>query len=56
LFNKETIEALEAEHAVAPHQRALQKALAMDITIRAHGDDEYQKAIHHLNFVWKYRY
>jgi len=52
LFNKETIEALEAEHAVAPHQRALQKALAMDITIRAHGDGEYQKAIQSSEFLF----
>jgi len=52
LFNKETIEVLEAEHAVAPHQRALQKALAMDITIRAHGDGEYQKAIKSSEFLF----
>ncbi len=52
LFNKETIEALETEHAVAPHQRALQKALAMDITIRAHGEDEYRKAIQSSEFLF----
>ncbi|MGZ3822306.1 MAG: tyrosine--tRNA ligase, partial [Mucilaginibacter sp.] len=52
LFNKKTIEALEAEHATAPHLRALQKALAMDITIRTHGDDEYQKAIKSSEFLF----
>jgi tyrosyl-tRNA synthetase len=52
LFDKKTIEALEAEHAVAPHLRALQKALAMDITIRTHGDKEYQKAIKSSEFLF----
>jgi tyrosyl-tRNA synthetase len=52
LFDKETIEALEAEHANAPHLRALQKALAMDITIRTHGEKEYQKAIKSSEFLF----
>jgi tyrosyl-tRNA synthetase len=52
LFEKETIEALEAEHANAPHLRALQKALAMDITIRTHGEKEYQKAIKSSEFLF----
>jgi len=52
LFDKETIETLEAEHAIAPHQRALQKALAMDITIRTHGDAEYHKAIKSSEFLF----
>lgn len=45
LFTKEEIEALEAEHAKAPHERILQKALAKDITIRVHSEDEYNNAI-----------
>ncbi|MGZ4038853.1 MAG: tyrosine--tRNA ligase, partial [Bacteroidia bacterium] len=52
LFDKETIETLEAEHATAPHQRALQKALAMDITIRTHGEAEYHKAIKSSEFLF----
>lgn len=40
LFDKATIEALEVEQDAAPHQRALQKALAKDITIRVHGEDQ----------------
>lgn len=52
LFGRETIDALEAEHAVAPHLRALQKALAMDITIRTHGENEYQKAIKSSEFLF----
>ena len=52
LFDKETIETLEAEHSAAPHQRALQKALAKDITIRTHGEAEYNKAIQSSEFLF----
>ena len=45
LFGKEEIETLEAEHAAAPHERALQKALAKDITVRVHSEADYQAAI-----------
>ncbi|MCX6296285.1 MAG: tyrosine--tRNA ligase, partial [Bacteroidetes bacterium] len=45
LFTKEEIEKLEAEHTAAPHLRALQKALAKDITIRVHSEDDYKNAI-----------
>jgi tyrosyl-tRNA synthetase len=45
LFEKEKIEALEAEHAKAPHQRLLQKELAKDITIRIHSASEYENAL-----------
>ncbi len=44
-FTKEEIEALEKEHDVAPNLRVLQKALAKDITIRVHGEEEYNKAV-----------
>jgi len=52
LFNKETIEALEAEQDAAPHLRTLQKALAKDITIRVHGETEYDKAIKSSGFLF----
>jgi tyrosyl-tRNA synthetase len=52
LFDKETIEALEAEHNTAPHLRVLQKALAKDITIRVHGEAEYEKAIKSSEFLF----
>jgi tyrosyl-tRNA synthetase len=52
LFDKETIETIEAEHNAAPHQRALQKALAKDITIRTHGEKEYEKAIQSSEFLF----
>ena len=45
LFSKEEIEALEKQHAEAPEQRILQKALAKDITIRVHGEEAYNTAI-----------
>ena len=45
LLNKEEIEAMEAEHAAAPHLRVLQKALAKDVTTRVHGNDAVESAI-----------
>jgi len=45
LLSKEDIEKLETEHAAAPHLRALQKALAKDITIRVHSEDDYNAAV-----------
>jgi len=52
LLEREAIEALEAEHDLAPHQRALQKALAKDITIRVHGEAAYNKAIQSSEFLF----
>jgi tyrosyl-tRNA synthetase len=52
LLDRETIEELEATHNAAPHQRALQKALAKDITIRVHGEAAYQKAIQSSEFLF----
>jgi tyrosyl-tRNA synthetase len=37
LKSKEEIEAMEAQHALAPHELKLQRALAEDITVRVHG-------------------
>ncbi len=52
MFDRGTIEALETEHNSAPHLRALQKALAKDITIRVHGEHEYAKAIKSSEFLF----
>jgi tyrosyl-tRNA synthetase len=52
LFDKEMIENMEAEHDAAPHLRTLQKALAKDITLRAHGEAEYIKAIKSTEFLF----
>lgn len=45
LMPREEIEALEARHALDPGQRILQRALAMDITARVHGQDELKSAM-----------
>lgn len=45
LLSKEEIETLEKEHAAAPHLRPLQKALAKDITIRVHSEDDYRMSV-----------
>ncbi|WBA43026.1 tyrosine--tRNA ligase [Hymenobacter canadensis] len=45
LLPQAEIEALEAEHALAPHLRTLQKALAQDVTIRVHGPAAYEAAV-----------
>ena len=42
--SRETIEALIAEHAEAPHQRKLQKALAEEITVRVHSQEDLENA------------
>ncbi len=45
LFTKDEIEALEEEHATAPHLRTLQKALAKDITTRVHSGEDFNAAV-----------
>jgi tyrosyl-tRNA synthetase len=45
LFSKEEIELLIEDHLQQPHLRLLQKALAKDITIRVHGEQEYTAAV-----------
>ena len=45
LLDQASIQALEAEHAKAPHMRVLQRALAEDVTRRIHSEDDLQMAI-----------
>ncbi len=45
LKSKEEIEAIEEAHKAEPHLRKLQKALADDITIRVHSEEDLKKAI-----------
>ena len=52
LLPKQEIEAIEIEQAAAPHTRALQKALAKDITIRVHGEVEYNNAVEASNILF----
>ena len=52
LRSKEEIEAIIAEHDAAPHQRAVQKALAEDITIRTHSKEAYETAVKTSEFLF----
>lgn len=45
LLSREEIEAIEAEHALNPGARAMQKALAEDVTRRIHGQEDLDTAI-----------
>lgn len=49
---KEEIEALIAEHAAAPHQRALQKCLAKEVTIMVHSEEDYNAAVEASNILF----
>ncbi len=42
---KEEIEALTAEHEMAPHLRLLQKRLAREVTVMVHSEEAYQAAV-----------
>lgn len=44
-MSREEVEGIEAEHAAAPHQRALQKAIAREITVRVHSEQDYHSAV-----------
>lgn len=44
LLGKDEIEQLETQHKEAPHLRVLQKALARDITIRVHSEEDLKKS------------
>lgn len=52
LRSKEELEAIIAEHDAAPHQRAVQKALAKDITIRTHSEEAYETAVKTSEFLF----
>ncbi|MGZ3865521.1 MAG: tyrosine--tRNA ligase [Bacteroidia bacterium] len=53
LLGKEEIEALEAQHDAAPHERILQKTLAKDVTIRVHSEQDYKAAIEATEILFK---
>ena len=44
-LSKDAIEAIEAEHALAPHLRVAQKALAKEVTTMVHGQEAYETAV-----------
>ncbi|HEY4652095.1 MAG TPA: tyrosine--tRNA ligase [Pontibacter sp.] len=45
LLPQDEIERLTEEHKQAPHLRVLQKALAKDVTIRVHSEEDYNAAV-----------
>lgn len=51
-LNQQEIETLIAQHTEAPHQRALQKALAADITKRVHGAEALETALKTTDFLF----
>jgi tyrosyl-tRNA synthetase len=51
-LNKETIDALVAEHAEAPHTRLLQKTLAKEVTILVHSEADYENAVKASNILF----
>jgi tyrosyl-tRNA synthetase len=52
LFDRDFIDALIAEHATAPHVRKLQQILAKDITVRVHGESQYDAAVRASNILF----
>ena len=51
-LEKEEIEKLVAEHNEAPHQRALQKKLAEEITVMVHSKEDLENAIKASNILF----
>ena len=49
---KEEIDAIIAEHDQVPHMRLVQKALAKDITIRTHSEQDYETAVKTSEFLF----
>ena len=45
LLSKEEIDGIHAAHNAAPHLRALQKALAKDMTVRVHSEADFKTAV-----------
>ena len=45
LLDKTAVESLEAEHALDPGKRVLQKALARELTVFVHSGEDYHRAV-----------
>ena len=45
LFSRDEIDKLINQHREAPHLRILQKALARDVTVRVHSEEDYHAAV-----------
>ena len=53
LFDKVEVDALETKHNAAHHERHLQKALAKDVTVRVHGEQDYNDAVTATEILFK---
>ena len=51
-LDKETIENLIEEHQKTPHLRLLQKKVAEEVTVMAHGQDAFEKAVQASNILF----
>jgi tyrosyl-tRNA synthetase len=51
-WDENTVKELIIRHQAAPHERALQLALAQDLTTRVHGAAEFDKAKHASNLLF----
>lgn len=51
-LDRETIEALIAEHEQAPHLRALQRRLAEEVTVMVHSREDYEAAVEASNILF----
>jgi len=52
LKTKDEIENLITKHVAAPHLRKLQQALAEDITVRVHSEEDYEQAVKASNILF----
>lgn len=44
-LSRDEVEAIEKEHAEAPHQRRLQKVVAEEVTVRVHSRKDFEQAV-----------
>ncbi len=51
-ISREEIEILVAEHTAAPHQRALQKRLAKEVTTMVHSEEDYNTSVEASNILF----
>ncbi|MCD8260387.1 MAG: tyrosine--tRNA ligase [Bacteroides sp.] len=52
MLDKATIDGLIEEHKTAPHLRTLQKALAKEVTIMVHSEEDYNTAVEASNILF----
>lgn len=53
MMSKSEIEEIETKHNAAPHERHLQKALAKEVTIRVHNENDYNSAVEASEILFK---